>query len=447
MSSKIAFVVVVCFVLLFLSCNEKDSDFLLETETPNVKAITVEEKLLNDELNGFGTIAYKSKNDVTVQVAGVITEFKVKEGDYVKKGDVLAVLKNIQLEIQKEQYESNLDSAKASLQLIRTELNEQILSIESRLLSIDKAKLNIKQKEQELEFQEKNYENQKILYEVGGVTDSSLNQLKINLDSLKTDIEMLKKELEILSLGLRDEDLRNNNITPSSDAKIRKQQIIELNLKSKRAEISRAESSVKAASQQLKSANKMLEELKIKAPVAGVIGQNYYENGEYIEANQKLTTLIDISTVYALMHIQEQDMVNFSKGTSVLITVPSLNQEYKSSISEISPIADSASGNFSVKAMLTNTEAVIKPGMFLKCSIQRKNPKSYPVILETCAVSVSENSAKVFAVVNGFAVEKIVKIVALKDGYMWCDNSIKAGDIIIDNPSPFLKEGQKVIFP
>lgn len=439
-------VIIVFLIPVLFSCKEKEIDFSNDVSVTEVEIVKAAEKILDNNLNSFGTVSYKSKTDLTVQVAGTITGFSVKEGTFVKKGQILAVLKNIQLEIQKEQYVSNLQSAEASLKLVQTELNQEILGVEGRLLSIEKSELNVIQKQTEYELQQKNFEDQEVLHQIGGVTDSSMSQLKIALSSSKTEIEILKKELEMAKLGLRDEDLIKNGIEPSNDKEIHKKQIIELNVKSKLAQVEQAKAGVESAKQQLRAVNMMISELVIKAPVDGIVGQNYYENGEYIEANQKITTLIDTTDVYAMISIQEQDMVNFEKGTPILVKIPSLNQEFKTSISEISPIADASSGNFSVKALLPNRKGEIKPGMFIRCSIQRKSPEHYPAIPETCLFATSGNAAKVFVVLNGFAVQKTLKIVGKKDGFIWTDDSIKDGDILIDRPSPFLKEGQKVVF-
>jgi len=62
---------------------------------------------------------------------------------------------------------------------------------------------------------------------------------------------------------------------------------IELNTKSRKAQIAAAEANLKSAKQQLKSLNILINELYIKSPDNGIIGQKYYENGEYIKQNEK----------------------------------------------------------------------------------------------------------------------------------------------------------------
>ena len=46
--------------------------------------------------------------------------------------------------------------------------------------------------------------------------------------------------------------------------------------------------------------------------------------------------------------------------------------------------------------------------------------------------------------VNNFVVQKEINILKNKNGKLWIDNGIKDGELIVDKPSPFLKEGEKV---
>lgn len=435
------------FCLLFLiSCSIKQGETSTIPDVDVVYVSTVEAapKLYENDLNSFGTITYRLKNDVTSLVNGTIYFFPVKEGSFVNKGQVIAKLKNVQLEIQKEQYMSGVSSAEAAYEIAKAEYEQALLNVESRLLSIEKSELNIKQRELELELLKKTVYAQEELHKIGGVTDNSIEQQRLQIKSSETNIDILKKELEISLLGLRTEDLVNNGIIPASDPYELKKQIIELNTRTSYAKLASAKASLKGAEQQLNAVNKLIDELTIKAPVSGIVGTRYYELGEYIKENEKVATIIDISSVYAVVNIQENDIVDFSVGTPVAIDIPSIKSKVSSVISEVSPIADSQSGNFSIKIILKNNKDLIRPGMFVKCKIQRSLPENYICIPDTTLLSEEKDVAKVFCVINGFSVQKSVKIFSKKDGNVWLKEGLNKGDMVIDNPSSLLKTGQKV---
>ena len=432
----------ILFSLLLFSCKSKKEE-VFNNAVP-VKIVNVQEKILDNELSSFGTISYKLKNDITALVEGTLYSFPVKDGQYVKSGFVVARLRNLQLEIQKFQCLSSIESAKASYDLANAQYNEAVLSVESKLLSLEKSELTIKQKELELESKKKTFEKQKSLYEIGGVTDYNIEQLELELSSLETELKILKKEQEISCLGFRKEDLILNGITPAEDKKTFHNQIVDLNARTAKAQVASAKAQLDSAEQQLKSVELLLEQLTIKSPVSGIVGQKYYENGEYVKENEKILTLIDTSSVDAVIYIQEKDVVNFSIGTQVNIEIPSLNKNVKSTISEISPIADSQSGNFSVKASINNPDNLIKPGMFIKCRIQKSEPELFPCIPDTAIIQGADNAAKVICVRKNYAVIKNITVKEQKNGYVWISDGIEKNEIIVNNPSPFIKEGQLV---
>jgi len=82
--------------------------------------------------------------------------------------------------------------------------------------------------------------------------------------------------------------------------------------------------------------------------------------------------------------------------------------------------------------------------MFIKCAIPRIQDTSYPAIPETALLKTSGAGGSVFCIVNGFAVLKQIQIQAQKDGMVWVSSGLSAGDVVIDKPSPFLKEGEYV---
>ena len=436
-----------CAVLLaalFCACTPSGGKNKEALSPAEVSAVQAENRSLDDVLKSFGSISYKTKTDVTCTVSGTVTAFFVKEGDAVAKGQKLAQLRNVQLELQKEQYMNALDSANASLELARVKLREETLAAEGRLLAIEKSKIHIVQKELESELLKETFSNKERLHELGGVTDSSLEQLKLQVRSAETEIAMLKKELDTLLLGFRDEDLLKEGITPSRDPAVRKKQFITLNTKSGAAELTSVEAQVQAADRQLASVHKLIDELTIRAPSAGIVGARYYENGEYVKENEKIATLMDTSSVYAVFHVQEQDAVGFAQGTRVSLFLPSLGASYRSVIAEISPAADPQSGNFSVKTEIGNKNGTIKPGMFVRCEIERAAAKDVPCIPDSALLLSDEKTGKVFCIVNGCAVQKAVLIKAHRDGFVWIGDGLSAGDLVVDKPSPFLREGQAV---
>jgi multidrug efflux pump subunit AcrA (membrane-fusion protein) len=428
---------------VFFSCTVRDRETTMKKATP-VRSIPVINLILDNNLNSFGIINYKAKNDITAKVEGIISVLNVKEGTVVQRGEQLAVLRNVQLEIQRDQYENTYDSAKAALFMVQTKMQEARLGVEGRLLNIDKNRLILAQQELELEDAYNTLEGRKGLHGIGGVTDASLRGIELSVRAKESEIAVLKMDIEIARLGLRDTDLINAGYRIATTVEEKLRQFIELNTRTIVAEIQSAEANVRNAEKSMDAVQKLYDELTIRSTVSGVVGALYFENGEHVPQNEKIATIMDISSVYAVFYIQEQDIVNFIHETPLTIEIPSLNRFFKAKIDEISPVADPQSGNFSIKAEIPNEGLSIKPGMFIKCAIPRMQDTSYPAIPETALLKTNGTGGSVFCIVNGVAILKQIQIQAQKDGMVWVSSGLIAGDVVIDKPSPFLKEGEYV---
>jgi RND family efflux transporter MFP subunit len=407
-----------------------------------VQARAAETKILQNELASFGTITYKTKNDITVQVEGTITEILAREGEWVDREAPIARLKNVQLEIQRDQTAISLEQARTSLSLAHTRLQEARLSAESRFLSLERQRLSLAQKELELEEGRLSLRNRRELWEIGGLTDEAYRNLELSVLSLEAEINMIKKDLEIASLGLREEDLKAAGIEAAGDGEERKEQFIALNTRSARADLEAAEANLRNAEKSLDSIGRLMEELTIRSTVAGILGALYFENGEFAGQNEKLATVMDISRVCGVFFVQEQDIRDIRIGAPLSLDIPSLGLAFDAGITEISPAADPQSGNFSVKTEFPNAENLIRPGMFVKCRIPRGEGEPLPVIPESSLLrGDSGEGGQVFCAVKGIAVLREVRVRARQEGQLWISSGIEEGDMVIDKPSPYLREG------
>jgi multidrug efflux pump subunit AcrA (membrane-fusion protein) len=406
--------------------------------------VSVEQRPLHDILSSFGTITYRIKNDITVQVEGNIASLYVKEGDEVKAGQPLALLRNLDLETRKDQYENVMDAAAAKLNTARAGMQNARLAVESRLLSLEKGEYSLIQ--QELEFAEaaEALEKQRKLLGLGGITSAAFRDMEVSLSAREAGIAVLKKDIEITRLGLRDEDLAAAGFELSGDPAEKIRQFIEFNTRSAAAELEAAEAEMRSAEKNLESVKRLIGELTVRSTVSGLVGALYFENGEHIPQNERFATVMDTSEVFALFYIQEQDMIHLPEGAAAEIEIPSLGQRLQVKLDEISPAADPRSGNFSVKASLPNRDLKIKPGMFIRCLIPRTEELFLPTIPETALLTDRGGTDYVFCAAKGAAVIRSVKIHSRKDGMLWIEEGLAEGDMVIDKPSPFLKEGAPV---
>lgn len=82
----------------------------------NIQTVTVKRMTLKEELTATGRIEAFKSVDVKSEVSGKIISLKVDEGNYVKKGDLIAQLDPTEAELDYRKAESNYLTAKANLE-------------------------------------------------------------------------------------------------------------------------------------------------------------------------------------------------------------------------------------------------------------------------------------------------------------------------------------------
>jgi len=435
---------IACCVLVAASCGSAKAP---EPVLPKYKAKTIVMKLerYNQEIASFGTLAFKTKTDITATVEGTLIELPVVEGKAVRSGVLLARLKNVQLEMRKQEAETAVASARAALELAQAKLWEGALQVEARAISIAKAAIQIRQKEYEVAELESSYSKKRSLLDIGGATEDDVNSLLISLNAQKSALAAQRKDVEAQQIGMRDEDLAARGMTAPKSEKERKEAIALLNTQTLRAEVDAALSQLDSAKMELRAVIAMMGELELRAPSSGIVGALYVEKGEHLQQNAKAMTLMNTDAVYAVFPVQESDAARIREGMPVEVNVDALKGSAISArIDLVSPIIDSQTGAVTVKAIMDNSAKRFRPGMFVRARIDLGSPRDVVKLPSSAVAQKKGADAKIFAVMSGRAFVKQVELGRELDGAFIVEKGLRQGEIVIDSPSPLLKEGEDV---
>ena len=88
-----------------------------------VRVAAVEQKIVSEQVSLVGTTEAIAASTVAAEVSGVVEKFPVKEGDFVKKGNLLARLRSTELEIGLKGAVAVKEKVKAHLQYAEKELD------------------------------------------------------------------------------------------------------------------------------------------------------------------------------------------------------------------------------------------------------------------------------------------------------------------------------------
>jgi RND family efflux transporter MFP subunit len=400
-------------------------------------------------MSSFGSISYRSKADIATTVDGTVKTLPVDEGDHVKAGQLIAELENVQLTIRQAQAESQLASAKAAVELARAQLWEGQQQVEARLLTLHKTQLDIDQKKREADELRATLDNREKLFTVGGISEEQLLSLRLQYRSAQTSSESLQADYSINSIGLRDQDIRAVGLTVPAQESDRTAVLVKINTQTLQAQLDSALASQQIATSDLQAARAIAEELTINSPVNGIIGARQTGVGERLRTGDKLFTIIDDAQVYAVFLVAENKAMSLSEGMPVQVEVPAQrNRIYNAEISIISPLLDPQSGNLTIRALLSNNDGALKPGLFMRVRV-RTAPTRQTILIPTSAL-VGRNGAQasVFVVKGGHSFKQAVVIRAESEeesaGKVEIVSGVAPGDHVVDEPSPVLQDGGEV---
>jgi len=167
---------VLILIVIALTSANKEEIVLVTTEK-------VERRTITQKVAATGKIQPEFKVVITPEVTGEIVELPVKEGDKVKKGQLLIRIKGDQYKAQKERLEASLQSANANFRIREAEL-KRIDSEYKRMKELHSKNLI---SDAELETIQTNYLSAKASYE------SALAMITQSEAQLREVLEILYK--------------------------------------------------------------------------------------------------------------------------------------------------------------------------------------------------------------------------------------------------------------
>ncbi len=431
--------------LLIISCNADKNTEDVKSFMPSVKTLVVSEEEFQPFLESYGNLTYTRKADITVSVEGTYEQLLFEEGDRVTAGTEVARLSNIQLSIQMAQARSAVTSAEARLALAQARYEEGQKQVEARLLSLAKSELEIEQKRREVNELTKTKEDQETLFKVGGVTEANLRNAELSLLSAQTELQKLEKDFEIRRIGLRNRDILDAGMVLPDNSDDIQVILTKLNTRTLQAERDVAKANLVTAHTQLESAEALQRELSVKSPITGIIGTRSPEVGEKASPGDSIYTVFETENIHVVFPVQEADALLLAKGMGVQVRIDAFpRQLFEARIDRVSPVVDPQSGNVTVRALVINQKKKLQPGMFARVSVEIAEPESKIFIPETALFEKNGTQGTVYVIRNNKAFAKQIHLGRQYGERLEVIQNLKAGELIIDKPSPIIQEGMEL---
>jgi multidrug efflux pump subunit AcrA (membrane-fusion protein) len=429
------------WITVFISCETRTGEAPPETEVL-VRGVPVVLRESAGEVSGFGFLSFLKKVDLAVPSPGVLAALYYREGDFVRRGSTAAVLKNPQINLAVRRAGDAFSQAASALNLAEARLLEGEFQAEARLLENEKAQAELEEERRALEEQRRKHLSEEALFEVGGISAEAIRDSRFAMETAEGRYRLMEKELEIRRVGLREEDLRAAGIPVPDNGEDLRRALIALAAAGLRAEKAAAEANLLAAEKELESAKLMEEELVIRSPGSGTVVARYFEEGERVQAEDKILTLIDTGSLYAIFSVPEAEALKLSRGMAARVSLDGTGGVYDGKVDLVSPQADSQSFTFTVRVLIpADREGLLKPGMFARAAIPLEEKQKIVIVPETALRDKRENRGTVFTINGSTLSERAVGLGRILGEEREITSGLAPGEVVVLRPDAALQDG------
>lgn len=148
----------------------------------------------------------------------------------------------------------------------------------------------------------------------------------------------------------------------------------------------------------------------VKAPFSGVISAKNYEDGE-LYSGQPILVLTQIGTLKALVNIPETYFPLVKAGMKLDIESDIYpGEKFPASIEIVYPTVDAASHTFQAKIRIANGSMKLRPGMYVKTSMQMGQADAFVVPYQTVLRLTGSNERYIYVNDGGVAKRIFVEL-------------------------------------
>ncbi|MBE9585584.1 efflux RND transporter periplasmic adaptor subunit [Mucilaginibacter sp. JRF] len=430
MGKTTKYILIIAGVLVVLLIIGKVSGFLGGSNKTQVATEKAADRTITESVSASGKVKPHVEVKISAEVSGEVVDLPIKEGDVVKKGQLLC---RIRPDILQSGYE------------------RAVASYNTQKATVGNSAQMLKQAEANFNNQESIYKRNKELYDSKVVTAAEFETAKANYESAKASLEASKQSVIGAKFGL-----------------------------------DQSQASVKEAQDNLAKTS-------IYSPVDGVVSKLSIEKGERVlgtiqMAGTDIMTISDVNAMDVNVDVNENDINRVAVGNESDIEVDAfLGKKFKGKVIEIGSSANVVGTNadqvtnFTVKVRINpesykalmsdkaGSPSPFRPGLTATVEIKTSNVKSLSVPIQSVTTRIEEkkNAApkkddddeeakklsepvKTFVFVyNAGKVKQVpVKTGIQDDTYIQILSGLKAGDEVVSAPysaiSKTLKDNEEV---
>jgi Cu(I)/Ag(I) efflux system membrane fusion protein len=122
---------------------------------------------------------------------------------------------------------------------------------------------------------------------------------------------------------------------------------------------------------EIETSGKVKQNFPIYATVSGTVSEKLVAQGDYVKQGQALLKITNLSVVWALFDVYENQIELFRKGQNITVTAKAYpNKEFKVTVDFIEPTFNALTRTVKLRVVLNNKNGDFKIGMFVEGHIK-----------------------------------------------------------------------------
>jgi len=305
----------VALVLLVTGCQKPGGEQEAAPVRTNVEVWQVVTARMVDEVTLPGVVEPVTSVIVSSEAAGKVEKLLVKEGDEVKKNQLLMKIDGTDLAL-------TVDQAAARVRELEAVIREIKSGARPEELSQLKAAVDAARSARDLAAEQA--KRRKKLFEDGFVAQEHYDSTKTALTAAEKRLEQAQESLNLAEKGARAETIE------ASEARL---------------------ASARTA---LEFAKRAHEKIEVRSPLTGVVDEKFVEEGELVNPGKKLFRIITADKVKVVVWTPERVMTEILAGEKVKLHFDAFDKTVEAPISRVAFAADSATRTFKTEILLDN---------------------------------------------------------------------------------------------
>ena len=314
--AAVAIVAMALLVLLIWKWRSSSGEEATVAPVVSVRVAKVAKETIAAPVSAVGTIFPREQATVAAKISAQIKSMALLKNKVVKAGEVIAVLESRDLVAQRNEAVAALNQERANERSVTTGTIPQTNAQDQKALRDAQARVASTRAI---------YERRQVLFQNGGIS-------KKDLEAAQTDFTTAENELRLAEQTIA---LRLKSLNPNDRAL--------------------ASARVQAAQQRVATLDAQLSYATIRAPITGIVTDQFQYQGEFAAAGGKLVNIADISQVIVKAPFADTVAAQLKVGdTAKVLPTDTSSEEMTGQITLISRASDPTNRTVEVWVTLAN---------------------------------------------------------------------------------------------